>query len=72
VPLGLGLGVGAGELELPPPPEGVKQSNSTIEQDAKEWFSLSESHGLVSDDSFAVLKMQRGLEMLAEKFAELD
>jgi hypothetical protein len=45
--------------------QGVKQAETGIEQDAKEWFSLSESHG-VSWRYFVDAKMQNSGEMLAE------
>jgi hypothetical protein len=45
--------------------QGVKQAETGIEQDAKERFSLSESHG-VSWRYFVDAKMQNSGEMLAE------
>jgi hypothetical protein len=44
--------------------QGVKQVETGIEQDAKEWFSLSESHGASSHS--VDVKMQNLGEMLAE------
>jgi hypothetical protein len=42
--------------------QGVKQAETGIEQDAKEWFSLSESHG-VSWRYFVDAKMQFGRDV---------
>jgi hypothetical protein len=47
----------------------VKQLKSGIEQDAKEWFSLSESHGVSRTIVSPVSKMQNGPEMLASSAA---
>src|ERR1700730_706181 len=46
--------------------QGVKQAKTGIEQDAKEWFSLPESHVVSPGRYFVDAKMQNSGEMLAE------